>query len=257
MQIIFQDPYASLNPRMRVRNIIGESLAHPQHRHRGRAQEARLRAARDGRPQRRARRALPARVLRRAAPAHRHRPRPGAQPQAHHLRRAGQRPRRVHPRPGHQPARGPAGRVRPHLPVHRPRPVRGQAHLRPRRRDVPRQDRRDRRQRRALRPAAAPLHRGAALGGADPGPAHGAQRGGASSSRATCPARPTRRRAASSTRAARAPRRSAPTAMPALASTGGDAGERHEVACYFPARFHDGERTVASEPFAACFPAHD
>ena len=47
------------------------------------------------------------------------------------------------------------------------------------------------------------------------------------------------------------------TAMPALASTGGDAGERHEVACYFPARFQDGKRTVASEPFAACFPAHD
>ena len=47
------------------------------------------------------------------------------------------------------------------------------------------------------------------------------------------------------------------TAMPVLASTGGDAGERHEVACYFPARFHDGERTVAGEPFAACFPAHD
>ena len=47
------------------------------------------------------------------------------------------------------------------------------------------------------------------------------------------------------------------TEMPVLASTGGDAGERHEVACYFPARFHDGTRTVASEPFAACFPAHD
>ena len=33
--------------------------------------------------------------------------------------------------------------VRPDLPVHRPRPLRGQAHLRPRRRDVSRQDRRD------------------------------------------------------------------------------------------------------------------
>jgi oligopeptide transport system ATP-binding protein len=37
--------------------------------------------------------------------------------------------------------------------------------------------------------------------------------------------------------------------MPRLASTGGDAGDRHEVACYFPARFHDGERTVSREPF--------
>ena len=32
---------------------------------------------------------------------------------------------------------------------------------------------------------------------------------------------------------------------------GGDAGERHEVACYFPARFAGGTRTVAGEPFAA------
>jgi len=40
------------------------------------------------------------------------------------------------------------------------------------------------------------------------------------------------------------------TAMPALVSTGGDGGDRHEVACYFPARFTGGERSVASEPFA-------
>jgi oligopeptide/dipeptide ABC transporter ATP-binding protein len=45
--------------------------------------------------------------------------------------------------------------------------------------------------------------------------------------------------------------------MPVLASTGGDAGERHEVACYFPARFRDGRRSVDAEPFAGCFPAHD
>ena len=37
------------------------------------------------------------------------------------------------------------------------------------------------------------------------------------------------------------------TAMPALVSTGGDAGERHEVACYFPARFADGMRTRRRE----------
>jgi len=46
------------------------------------------------------------------------------------------------------------------------------------------------------------------------------------------------------------------TAMPALVSTGGDAGERHDVACYFPARFTGGERSVASAPFAgATLPA--
>ncbi len=44
-------------------------------------------------------------------------------------------------------------------------------------------------------------------------------------------------------------------AMPRLASTGGDAGERHEVACYFPARFADGRRSVADEPFADARPA--
>jgi oligopeptide transport system ATP-binding protein len=44
------------------------------------------------------------------------------------------------------------------------------------------------------------------------------------------------------------------TAMPALASTG-DAGDRHEAACYFPARFSGGQRTVSSEPFDGSLPA--
>ena len=39
--------------------------------------------------------------------------------------------------------------------------------------------------------------------------------------------------------------------MPALASTGGDAGAHHQVACYFPARWKDGMRAVADEPFVA------
>ncbi|HET6496326.1 MAG TPA: dipeptide ABC transporter ATP-binding protein [Thermoleophilia bacterium] len=39
------------------------------------------------------------------------------------------------------------------------------------------------------------------------------------------------------------------TEMPALVSTGGDAGEHHQVACYFPARFHDGMRSVGGSPF--------
>ena len=70
----------------------------------------------------------------------------------------------------------PAGRARPALPVHRPRPVRGPPHLRPGRGDVPRPDRRDRRRRRRLRPPAAPVHPGAAVGRPAPGPA---PRGGA------------------------------------------------------------------------------
>ena len=43
-------------------------------------------------------------------------------------------------------------------------------------------------------------------------------------------------------------------AMPRLVSTGGDAGESHEVACYFPARFVGGERTVSDEPYTAARP---
>ena len=45
--------------------------------------------------------------------------------------------------------------------------------------------------------------------------------------------------------------------MPVLAGTG-DAGEGHEVACYFPARFSGGQRTISDEPFKAALPAtHD
>ena len=39
------------------------------------------------------------------------------------------------------------------------------------------------------------------------------------------------------------------TAMPTLVSTGGDASEGHQVACYFPARFHEGTRSVGALPF--------
>ena len=111
---------------------------------------------RPGRPQPRARQPLPARVLRRAAPAHRHRPGAGARPRPARARRAGVGARRVDPGRRHQPARGPAGRARPRLPVHRARPLGRAPHLRPRRGDVPRQDRRDRRP--PTRSTSAPAH---------------------------------------------------------------------------------------------------
>ena len=79
MQIVFQDPYASLNPRMRVQRHHRRAAAHPRASAPRRERKQRVvRAAREGRAQRRARRALPARVLRRPAPAHRRRPRAGA-----------------------------------------------------------------------------------------------------------------------------------------------------------------------------------
>ena len=65
----------------------------------------------------------PARVLGRAAPAHRHRPRPGREARLHRLRRADLGAGRLDPGADHQPAGGPAGALRPDLPVHRPRPV--------------------------------------------------------------------------------------------------------------------------------------
>jgi oligopeptide transport system ATP-binding protein len=82
MQMIFQDPFASLNPRMRVGKIVGEpmevhGLASGRSVANG-SQELLDRWACDPSTTT----ALPARVLRRPAPAHRHRPRAGAAAQA-------------------------------------------------------------------------------------------------------------------------------------------------------------------------------
>ena len=102
------------------------------------------RAGADGgrRPRAGALQPLSARVLRRPAAAHRRRARARAQPAPDRGRRAGLGTRRLDPGPGRQPARRPAGRVRPDLRLHRARPRRRAPRLGPHRRDVPRQDRR-------------------------------------------------------------------------------------------------------------------
>ncbi len=84
-QLIFQDPYASLNPRMTVSQILSEPLAlHdlvPPADRRARVEES----VAPGRARAAFRPPLPARVLRRPAPAHRDRTCARGRAQAHHL----------------------------------------------------------------------------------------------------------------------------------------------------------------------------
>ena len=171
MQMIFQDPYASLNPRMTVRTILSEPF-----KIHGLPEDGRVDELLDaGGPVARARQPLPARVLRRPAPAGRHRPGPRPRPQAGGLRRAGVGPRRLHPGPGPQPAGGPPGQARADLPVHRPRPERRPPHRRRGGGDVPGLDRGGGRPGRAVRAGVAPLHPGPDLVGAGARPDPGAQ----------------------------------------------------------------------------------
>jgi peptide/nickel transport system ATP-binding protein len=89
MQMVFQNPYSSLNPRMRVEDIIAEPIrfhqladnesADPGHRRRS----ARLCGPGPG-----CRGQVPPRILGRPAPAHLHRPGPGHPATAADLRRA-------------------------------------------------------------------------------------------------------------------------------------------------------------------------
>ena len=97
-----------------------------------------------GRPEPGAREPLPARVLGRPATANRSRACARPQPVDDRARRAGLGARRLDPGAGREPARPAPERLRADLPLHRARPVGRAPHLRPRRGDVPREDRRDR-----------------------------------------------------------------------------------------------------------------
>ena len=79
MQVVFQDPFSSLNPRMRVRDILAEPIRNFGLARRRADLDDRVAALMDKvRLPRDAMRRFPARILRRPAPAHRHRARAGA-----------------------------------------------------------------------------------------------------------------------------------------------------------------------------------
>ena len=150
VQLVFQDPYASLNPRLSVRRLIAEPLVYARRASGGSTDRDDVTArvnellglvglpadAADRYPHefsggQRQRIGL-ARAL-------------SVEPDGHPRRRAGLGARRVDPGADHQPPRRPPGSPRPHARVHRPRPRRRPPRVRPCRRDVPRPARRARR----------------------------------------------------------------------------------------------------------------
>ena len=124
MQMIFQDPYSSLNPRKTVGSIIGEPfIIHGIEPDEGKRRKLVQGLMDQVGPEPRALQPAAARVLRRPAPAHRRRARDRAQAEARRRRRARLGARRLDPGADPQPAARAAARARADDHLHRPRPV--------------------------------------------------------------------------------------------------------------------------------------
>ena len=107
MQVIFQDPYGSLNPRMTCGDIVGEPLSvHKLTDEQGRVPRPRVGASADGGSQPVHGGPVPARVFGRAASTDRDRAGAGGESGLHRVRRARLGAGRLHSGADHQPARG-------------------------------------------------------------------------------------------------------------------------------------------------------
>ena len=140
MQIVFQDPFGALSPRMSVGDIVAEGLTVHQ---RGLSYEERdtrvVKALEGRRPRSQDALSLSARILRRPAPAHLDRACGGAGAEFRRAGRADQRARHAVPGADGRSFARTAAQARPDLHVHLPRFARGRFACQPSDRDASRQ----------------------------------------------------------------------------------------------------------------------
>ena len=168
VQMIFQDPFGSLNPVKTIAPSPRAAAADPRRVPRGAARRARPRAARDGRPRprRAVRRQVPAPALRRPAAARRDRARAGGGADGADRRRADVDARRLDPHRDPEPDARPEGARAARVPLRHARSRERALRRRHGARHVRGPDRRGRAGRAGAAGAAAPVHAAAARVGA-------------------------------------------------------------------------------------------